>query len=499
MTFFKNLGIPGPKPHPIYGNLVELWKLGMLEATEKWASQYGDITGYFDGYRPVIIIRDPELLKHIFIKNSDNFSGRRQHVELSSGIPANDAKLSRLSGSEWRDLRTLISPAFNSSKFKRAFPILDECTDEFLEIMDKAVLKHGEVDINEHFRRLSTEILFRFTMGARLDFQAASEQTEFLLNIVKRAVRKPAFNWIMYSNVIPLWHCIKRLIVWLQDSLMVRPTTTFHKRIAELVRLRRGQGPTGNDDLLQLMLNAEEQSDAEAKTNRKNHSNGGDPSANSRELHTAPRMTPFATVANAELFVIAGLETVNSALSFTAYLLAKHQDVQDKLRAEVKSLIEKDGSITYDNIFSLRYLKQVIAESSRFYPAQPGNVTRRCVKDFEFNGFCIQKDTHVHVPVRLMHHDPRYWVDPEEFNPDRFSPENRSKIEPMAYIPFGIGARNCPASRFAEFELMVVIAKTVAKFKLHLSDQPEKTTINYDGPVILALPEGGVWLRLEKI
>ncbi|CAN7948997.1 unnamed protein product, partial [Ixodes pacificus] len=77
------------------------------------------------------------------------------------------------------------------------------------------------------------------------------------------------------------------------------------------------------------------------------------------------------------------------------------------------------GNLNYDNLFSLQYLKQVIAESSRFYPAQPGNVTRRCVKDFEFNGSRIPKDTHVLVPVRVMHHDPRYWVDPEKFNPDR--------------------------------------------------------------------------------
>ncbi|XP_040069418.1 cytochrome P450 3A16-like [Ixodes scapularis] len=210
-------------------------------------------------------------------------------------------------------------------------------------------------------------------------------------------------------------------------------------------------------------------------------------------------MTPFATVSNAELFMISGLETVSSALSFTAHLLAKHQDVQNKLRAEVKSLIEKDGNLNYDNLFSLQYLKQVIAESSRFYPAQPGNITRRCVKDFEFNGFRIPKDTHVVVPVRVMHHDPRYWVDPDKFNPDRFSPENKSTIEPMAYIPFGIGTRNCPASRFAEFELSLLIAKTVAKFKLHLCDEPEKRTLNYIAPVILAYCEEGVWVRLERI
>ncbi|KAM7309485.1 cytochrome P450 3A41-like [Ixodes scapularis] len=168
------------------------------------------------------------------------------------------------------------------------------------------------------------------------------------------------------------------------------------------------------------------------------------------------------------------LEAVTSALSFTAYLLAKHQDVQDKVRAEVKLLLQKDGNINYDNIFSLKYLNQVIQESLRFYPPLPGFVSRRCQKDFEFNGLRIPKGTNIQVPARLMHHDPRYWVDPEKFNPDRFSPENKPTIEPMAYIPFGIGPRSCPGSRLAEIELPLIMAKTVAKFKLHLSDEPEK-------------------------
>ncbi|CAN7977332.1 unnamed protein product, partial [Ixodes persulcatus] len=113
------------------------------------------------------------------------------------------------------------------------------------------------------------------------------------------------------------------------------------------------------------------------------------------------------------------IETTGSALSFTVHLLAKHQDVQDKVRAEVKLLLEKDGSINYDNISRLQYLSQVISESLRVYPPIPGQVNRTCVKDFEFNGFRIPKETQIQVPVRLMHHDPRYWVDPEVFNPDR--------------------------------------------------------------------------------
>ncbi|KAM7309487.1 hypothetical protein ISCGN_013118 [Ixodes scapularis] len=291
MTFFKDLGIPGPKSHPIYGNLPELFEIGVLKATEGWASKYGDIVGYFDGFRPVMIVRDTQLLKQIFIRNFDSFNARLLLVELTSVKSVNNEKMSRLSGDKWRKMRALTSPAFKSSMLKRAFPIIEKCTDEFLEIMEEKVTPEQEcVQIDQPFFRLSMEILLRYNVGARLNLQAASRETEPFVNSVRESLRRSPFKWIMIFNAIPLWYSIKR-----------------------------------------------------------------------------------------------------------------------------------------------------------------------------------------------------------------FSPENKPTIEPMAYIPFGIGPRSCPGSRLAETELPLIMAKTVAKFKLHLSDQPEKSTIKYVAPAILAFPDGGTWLKMEKI
>ncbi|CAN7990261.1 unnamed protein product, partial [Ixodes hexagonus] len=352
--------------------------------------------------------------------------------------------------------------------------IIDECTDEFLEIMKtKAAQERGGVDVTEPFCRLSMEIIMRFTMGAQLNVQAASEKTDFLMNCARDSVGQFAQSWTLFFNIVPLWYSIKRLIVFVRACLFELPSSIFHDHAAELTRLRRAKGWTGYEDLLQLMLNAEENHFAKAKSNGTDHYIG-----NSQQPNYSPpklmRMTQFSTEANAGLFVVAGLETVASSLSFTTYLLAKHQDVQDKARAEVKSVLEKDGSVSYDNVFRLQYLAQVISESLRFYPPLPGIVRRTCKKDFESSDFGIPEGTNIEIPVRLMHHDPRYWNDPDQFNPERFSPENKTTIEPMSYIPYGVGPRNCPASRFADMMLLLIIAKTVAVYKLHLSDQPEK-------------------------
>ncbi|KAM7296247.1 putative cytochrome P450 [Ixodes scapularis] len=464
-TFFRDLGVQGPRHHPIYGNTPEISERGNLNIIEEWSSIYGDIFGYFHGFRPILVIRDPELIKQIFIRNFDSFPKRQLIQEASGVVPVNTVKLSRISGDKWRLIRALISPAFKSNKLKQAFPMIEECTDEFLRIMekDKAAQERGGIDISPAFCRLSLEILLRFTMGARLNVQAASKETEAILNAGRNAARRFPLGLLMVCNLIPTWDIVKKVMVFLQGCLREAPTEMFNKYLFELVRQRREKGWVTDT------------------------------------TRTERTITPFETAANVEFFVIAGLETIASALSFTAHLLAKHQDVQEKVRAEVKSLLEKDGSVNYDNISRLQYLNQVISESLRVYPPIPGQVNRKCVKDFEFNGFRIPKDTLIQVPVRLIHHDPRYWVNPEDFNPDRFSPENKKTIESPAYIPFGIGLRICPAARFAEIALALILSKIVAKFKLHLSDQPVKRTIKYVSPATLAFADGGAWVWMEKI
>ncbi|KAM7309481.1 putative cytochrome P450 [Ixodes scapularis] len=151
--------------------------------------------------------------------------------------------MSRLSGDKWRKMRALTSPAFKSSMLKRAFPIIEKCTDEFLEIMEEKVTPEQEcVQIDQPFFRLSMEILLRYNVGARLNLQAASRETEPFVNSVRESLRRSPFKWIMIFNAIPLWYSIKRLTVFVRECFHVPATTRVHQHVAELVRLRRAEG-----------------------------------------------------------------------------------------------------------------------------------------------------------------------------------------------------------------------------------------------------------------
>ncbi|CAN7938645.1 unnamed protein product [Ixodes hexagonus] len=158
------------------------------------------------------------------------------------------------------------------------------------------------------------------------------------------------------------------------------------------------------------------------------------------------------------------------------------------------------GKFTYDNVFSMRYLDQVISESLRLYPPVTGFVTRTCQHDYEYNGLKIPAGTSVVIPPYQLQHDPNLWSEPEKFDPERFSAENKHRIDPMAFQTFGNGPRNCVGMRFAQLEIKLTLAKMLATYKLILDERHVKEDhLKLESLFVLCYPHDGVWLKVEKI
>lgn len=144
-------------------------------------------------------------------------------------------------------------------------------------------------------------------------------------------------------------------------------------------------------------------------------------------------------------FFGAGFETVATFLIFAAYEIAANPDVQQKLYEEIADTNEQlvGKSITYDTLQKMRYLDQFVCEVLRRWP--PATVIDRvCTKDYVYNDgkntkFTLEKGDMIMIIVYSVHHDPKYFSEPEKFDPDRFSGDNKGKIQPGTYIPFGTG------------------------------------------------------------
>ncbi|GBN24126.1 Cytochrome P450 3A5 [Araneus ventricosus] len=162
-------------------------------------------------------------------------------------------------------------------------------------------------------------------------------------------------------------------------------------------------------------------------------------------------------------------ETTSTALAFTTYLLAKHQDVQENLYQEIKDMIERGQKLEYATINKLHYLDKVLNESMRIYPPIHLFTNRYALEDVQYGDIHIPEGTLIQAPVYLMHHDPDFWSEPEIFDPERFSAKPNS--EGITYLPFGVGPRNCLGMRFAQLEAKLALANMVYKFNIKLDEK----------------------------
>lgn len=227
----------------------------------------------------------------------------------------------------------------------------------------------------------------------------------------------------------------------------------FKKLVIETMAVREKNG-TVRPDMINLLM--------ESRKGRLKHENNEDVNEQDSGFATVEEsvvgksqkkleLTDDVIAAQVLIFFLAGFDTISTVLSFLSYHLAVDPTIQNKVYQEIKEILntEKNAKITYETLLKMKYLDQVVSETLRMYP--PGVILNRtCTKDYLIKAqnsdevdFVVDKGTSVSVPVISIQRDPKYFPDPEKFDPDRFSDENKGKIIPGSYIPFGSGPRNC--------------------------------------------------------
>ncbi|MBN3280466.1 THAS synthase, partial [Polyodon spathula] len=162
------------------------------------------------------------------------------------------------------------------------------------------------------------------------------------------------------------------------------------------------------------------------------------------------------------IFLLAGYETTSSTLAFAAYLLAIHQDCQEKLQREVDEFYARHVHIftallSQLSVQELQYLDMVISETLRMLACD-------AAKDWNVNGHFIPAGATVAIPAGYIYYDPEYWPEPEKFLPKRFTAKAKSQRHPFTYFPFGAGPWSCIAMRLALLEEKIAMIQAVQKF-----------------------------------
>ena len=187
--------------------------------------------------------------------------------------------------------------------------------------------------------------------------------------------------------------------------------------------------------------------------------------------------------------VFAGHETTALALTFTIHSLAEHPEVYRRVEDEIDETLG-DDPIEWNHLDDLPLLDRVVDETLRLYPPVH-SLPREATRDVAFGDYVVPEGSEVLVGVYSMHHDDRFWADPEAFDPSRWLDRDRSA---EAYLPFGAGPRRCLGATFARVEARVVLAELLRRFRFERDGDADLDL----SPQMTTQPAGEVPMRVRK-
>lgn len=142
----------------------------------------------------------------------------------------------------------------------------------------------------------------------------------------------------------------------------------------------------------------------------------------------------------------------------------------------------------------MKYLERVIKETMRIYPSVP-SIGRILSEDVQLDQYTLPKGTMVSLGIYYLHRDPRFFPDPEKFEPDRFLPENTVSRHPYAYLPFSAGPRNCVGQKFAMYEEKSVLSSIIRSYKITSVEKRDEITLIAE---LILRTHNGINVKLER-
>ncbi|CAD6240455.1 GSCOCT00014160001.2-RA-CDS, partial [Cotesia congregata] len=479
--YWKKHGVTEITPTPFVGNfgdcLMTKKSSGQwLRDIHEWSSGL-PYMGFYIFDRPCLLIRDPELVKNILVKDFNTFPDR--FVSASPHDRIGDANLFLIKNPAWKVVRTKLTPLYTSGKLKRMFELMVDVGEDLMTHMKSLKLEgQGQnVEVKDLSAKFTTDMIATTAFGVRANCLNDP-------NAAFREAGRRVFATSLYRNFeLTSLFFAPQLAKPLGLKFIPSNASKFLRDTLWGVILERERSNYKRGDLIDLLVELRK-ANAESSTRDIFDFDGDN------------------LVAQAVVFYTGGFETSSSALSFTLYEIAIQPEIQTRLRQEILDGLEQsDGKVTYDlvQLFYYPYLDMVVAETLRKYPPLPflDRLTKENYK-LPNSDLVVEKGTPVFISMTGLHYDPEYFPDPNKYDPERFSEANKKSRKQGVYIPFGDGPHICIGLRIGLLQTKLGLIKLLPKYEF----SPSKETMipmRLSPKATITTADGGVFLNVKEI
>jgi cytochrome P450 len=441
----------GPKGSLLMGVLPEV-RRNTLTFLSDTSRTYGPIARYRLGPLRSYLVTHPEAVKRVLQDNVANYTKDHVSYGMVRWIMGNGLVASQ--GDFWLRQRRLAQPAFHRQRIGAMVGLMTQATHELLERWDALAAKGQPLRVGPEMMGLAFRIVGDALFGANV--------------AGKTAVVGQAFD-VINEQVVDRFRSFKILPPMLPtraDRALRNAIKAQRDVVRDIITERRRSGEDRGDLLSMFML--------------------------ARDEETGAQMDDTQLVDESVTMMVAGHETTATTLSWVWALLHQNPEVEAKLHAEVDSVLGGRAP-TLEDLPRLPYTRMIVDETLRLYP--PVYVLSRKVReDDELCGFRIKGGASVDLSPYATQRLPEFWEQPEQFRPERFTPEAVAQRPRFAYFPFIGGPRQCIGNTFALMEAQLVVACIAQRFRLRMvpgyTPTPE--------PLITLRPTGGLPMHLER-
>jgi len=437
--------LPGPRGLPLAGNLLQLDLKQLHRALERWSNEFGTLYTFKLGWKPVVVIADPELIQTILRQRPKVYRrlGTIESVFDEMGITG----VFSAEGDDWKRQRRLTAHALDAAHLRQLFPTLIKVTERLRDRWNKSARSGAATDVQQDLMRYTVDVTTNLTFGYDMNTlekegEVIQDHLEKIFPMINRRINAP----------VPFWRYLKLPADYALDQALVAVRETINGFITQS-KERLAQNPelaAHPTNFLEAMLTARDE---------------GNAAFSDEEIY-----------GNALTMLLAGEDTTANTLAWIIHLMTEHPDVQPRMQAEVNQVVGGAGMLSQlADAERLEYIEAVTHETMRLKPVAPV-LFFEPVEDVEIGGVAIPKNTALMLPTLHGPLQDNHFGAADQFRPERWlekAPGSGCPHNSRAFVPFGAVPRFCPGRQLAMLEIKMVMAMLCGAFQVTTTEPPQ--------------------------